>query len=83
MKAQADQFLRSFNVPRCKDAGCCQPKRGKEVKTMKYQKPQLTLLESALNAVRSICTKGHVVNDSSDECPTSGLGSTSAYEADE
>jgi hypothetical protein len=49
---------------------------------MNYQKPQLTLLDSALNAVRAICTKGETVEDSGDNCPTSGLGSTTAYEAD-
>ena len=50
---------------------------------MTYQKPQLTLLDSVLNAVRSICSKGHSVNDSEDGCPTQALGTPSAYEADE
>jgi hypothetical protein len=53
--------------------------KGKEVNTMKYVKPELVPIASALTGVQSSTTKHrHVVPDSMNV-----LATTSAYEADE
>lgn len=50
---------------------------------MRYEKPEVIWLSSALDAVRSCGDKGLHDNDSSEGCGGSGFTNGSAYEADE
>jgi hypothetical protein len=52
---------------------------------MKYQKPELALIASAITAIQGSCEKLGIFSDVGSGCPGAGphVATTSAYEADE